>query len=309
MRPCVKLRLHASGCVRAEVANEILADIVAGRDARCRLIESVTVAKSVDPDCLCTFGNYPPTEFLNPQNIDFVCFNVYLHNQKPFENYLARLQSIADRKPLILGEYGIDSLREDEARQREILEWQTKTCFCSGLGGAVIFSFTDEWYHRERPVLDWAFGLVTRDRRPKPAFAVVQKVFRAAPCFPLARYPLVSVVVACFNGERTLKACLDSLERLNYPAYEVILVDDGSSDGTAQTAALQRGSLSASENLGLSAQEMQESGPLPGKSAFTDGLSADDDWLYYLAGDCSTANLPEWAGKFSPPKTPGLRRP
>src|SRR4030095_10061042 len=106
--------------------------------------------------------------------------------------------------------------------------------------GAVIFSFTDEWYHRERPVVDWAFGLVTCDRRLKPSFEVVQKVFHMAPYFPLARYPLVSVVVACYNGERTLKACMDSLERLNYPAYEVILVDDGSSDGTAQTAALHK---------------------------------------------------------------------
>ena len=204
------------------VLNEIPADIVrwSGAGAIADFIdESVTVAKSVDPDCLCTFGNYPPTEFLNPQNIDFVCFNVYLHNQKPFENYLARLQSIADRKPLILGEYGIDSLREGEARQREILEWQTKTCFCSGLAGAVIFSFTDEWYHHERPVLDWAFGLVTCDRRPKPAFAVVQKVF-TRPQLSLARYPLVSVVVACYNGERQSQSVFGFFERPNYPAYE-----------------------------------------------------------------------------------------
>ena len=40
--------------------------------------------------------------------------------------------------------------------------------------------------------------------------------------------------MASYNGERTLKACLDSLERLNYPDYEVILVDDGSTDSTQQ---------------------------------------------------------------------------
>ena len=43
-------------------------------------------------------------------------------------------------------------------------------------------------------------------------------------------------MVASYNGERTLKACLDSLERLNYPDYEVILVDDGSTDATPQIA-------------------------------------------------------------------------
>ncbi len=37
---------------------------------------------------------------------------------------------------------------------------------------------------------------------------------------------------------RTLQACLDSLLRLNYPDYEVILVDDGSTDITPQMASL-----------------------------------------------------------------------
>ena len=62
-------------------------------------------------------------------------------------------------------------------------------------------------------------------------------MFRAAPYFPLPHCPKVSVVVASYNGERTLKACLESLERLNYPDYEVILVDDGSTDTTPQIAA------------------------------------------------------------------------
>jgi O-antigen biosynthesis protein len=68
-------------------------------------------------------------------------------------------------------------------------------------------------------------GLTTRERQPKESFAAVQQAFRAAPHFPLAHYPRVSVVVASYNSERTLKLCLDSLGRLNYPDYEVILVD------------------------------------------------------------------------------------
>ena len=59
----------------------------------------------------------PPTEFLRPASVDFVCFNVYLHHEQPFENYLARLQMLAESKPLVLGEFGIDSLREGEAGQ------------------------------------------------------------------------------------------------------------------------------------------------------------------------------------------------
>ncbi len=69
-----------------------------------------------------TFANFPTTEYLQPRNIDFVCFNVYLHDEVVFRNYLARLQNIAGDMPLMLGEYGIDTFREHtEERQAEIL--------------------------------------------------------------------------------------------------------------------------------------------------------------------------------------------
>ena len=69
-------------------------------------------------------------------------------------------------------------------------------------------------------------GLTNSERAPKPSFGAVQKMFGAAPYFPLSRAPKVSVVVASYNAERTLRACLDSLERLHYPDCEIILVDD-----------------------------------------------------------------------------------
>src|SRR5438552_8597763 len=109
------------------VVNEIPAEIVrwsGARDVADSIDELVEVAKSVDPDCLCTFSSYPPTEFLHPQNIDFVCFNLYLHQRNAFENYLARLQMLADAKPLLLGEFGLDSIREGEAHKCEVLAWQ-----------------------------------------------------------------------------------------------------------------------------------------------------------------------------------------
>jgi GT2 family glycosyltransferase len=44
--------------------------------------------------------------------------------------------------------------------------------------------------------------------------------------------PFVSVIVAVRNGEATISKCVRSLLALAYPAYEVIVVDDGSTDGT-----------------------------------------------------------------------------
>jgi GT2 family glycosyltransferase len=274
------------------VANEIPADVVRWSGARRVagfLEELVYDAKRVDLECLCTFTNFPPTEFLHVPALDFVCFNVYLHQEQPFKNYLARLQMMAESKPLLLGEIGIDSTREGEAKKSALLSAQIEGAFRGGLAGTVVFSFTDDWWRGGQQVEDWHMGLTTRDRRPKGSFKAVQKAFTAAPYFPPAHRTRVSVVVACYNGERTLKACLESLARLNYPDYEVILVDDGSTDATKQTAAAFPNVryFRHEKNLGLSVARNTGIAAATGEIvAFTDAdCRADEDWLYYLVGD------------------------
>ena len=230
---------HHPAVFAFSVVNEIPPDLVrwSGAEKVAEFIdELVAVAKDVDPECLCTFANFPPTEFLQPRNLDFFTFNVYLHHPKPFDNYLARLQMIADTKPLLLGEFGVDTVREGEPAKCEMLRWQVETAFNCGVAGAVVFAFTDDWWKDGHQVTDWHFGVVTRERQPKDSFAVVRDAFKTAPHFALPRWPKVSIVVASYNGGKTLPACLTSLERLNYPNYEVILVDDGSTDDTAQIA-------------------------------------------------------------------------
>lgn len=44
--------------------------------------------------------------------------------------------------------------------------------------------------------------------------------------------PLVSVIVLNYNGKGHLEACLSSIKRTKYSNFEVILVDNGSSDGS-----------------------------------------------------------------------------
>jgi glycosyltransferase involved in cell wall biosynthesis len=48
--------------------------------------------------------------------------------------------------------------------------------------------------------------------------------------------PLVTVIVAAFNGERFLHEALGSLFAQSYAPFEVVFVDDGSTDGTAEIA-------------------------------------------------------------------------
>src|SRR5215207_5211532 len=44
--------------------------------------------------------------------------------------------------------------------------------------------------------------------------------------------PLVSILVPAYNEEETIGSALHSITRLDYPLYEVIVVDDGSEDKT-----------------------------------------------------------------------------
>jgi GT2 family glycosyltransferase len=44
--------------------------------------------------------------------------------------------------------------------------------------------------------------------------------------------PLVSVIIPNWNGEKYLPLCLDSLRRQTYPRLEVVVVDNGSTDGS-----------------------------------------------------------------------------
>ncbi len=45
-------------------------------------------------------------------------------------------------------------------------------------------------------------------------------------------YPFVSIIVPAFNEAEVIQASMSSLLELRYPYYEIIAVDDGSSDGT-----------------------------------------------------------------------------
>ena len=291
------------------VVNEIPPDIVrwSGAAAVTDFIEElIDLAKEIDPGCLCTFANYPPTEYLSPRNVDFFCFNVYLHHRRPFENYLARLQMQADTKPIILGEFGVDSKREGEAGKCEMLSWQIESAFRGGLAGLVVFAYTDDWWVGGNRVEDWFMGLTTADRQRKASFDAVKRAFAIAPYFPLSHYPKVSVVVASYNGGRTLKVCLESLVRLNYPNYEVILVDDGSTDSSPEIASLFKTvryirqtnhGLSVARNTGINAS----TGEIV---AFTDSdCRADEDWLYYIVGDLLTSRFTGMGGhNFLPPE-------
>src|SRR5690606_34600938 len=156
-------------------------------------------------ECLATFANFPTTEFLQPRNVDFHCFNIYLHDPDVLGVYLDRLQHLADGKPLLLGEYGIDSIREGEQHQAELLTNHVDAVFSHGLGGSFVFAFTDDWFTGGHQIEDWMFGVTRVDRSLKPAAAAIQQAWKDVPARLLSQDPpMVSVVVCSYNGARTL---------------------------------------------------------------------------------------------------------
>jgi glycosyltransferase involved in cell wall biosynthesis len=110
-----------------------------------------------------------------------------------------------------------------------------------------------------------------------------------------ARPPLVSVVVPVYNGEAFLAEAIASLLAQRHPAIEIVVVDDGSVDGSAAVArrfgepvqyhAQQHAGVAAARNAGL----LQACGELIGF------LDQDDLWaedklevlLPYFAADDS----------------------
>lgn len=42
----------------------------------------------------------------------------------------------------------------------------------------------------------------------------------------------ISIVLPVYNGEKNIKKCIESIKNQNYPYYELIVIDDGSTDNT-----------------------------------------------------------------------------
>jgi GT2 family glycosyltransferase len=62
----------------------------------------------------------------------------------------------------------------------------------------------------------------------------VQQIFPAMSTRPGEPLPLVYIVVLAWNNYEDTAECLESLRQLTYPHYHVVLVDNGSTDGTPQ---------------------------------------------------------------------------
>lgn len=93
--------------------------------------------------------------------------------------------------------------------------------------------------------------------------------------------PLVSVILPVFNGAATLRRSLDSVLGQTLRDLEILIVDDGSSDGSTEIATSVRDArlrcLRHDRNLGASAA--RNTGVRAAAGRYVAFIDADDEWL------------------------------
>lgn len=190
------------------LGNEIPGNVVTQRgertivDGLARIYRGVKRADARHP---VTHANWPPMKSLDLKFLDFQSFNVYpLWPPEVvaagFGLYLRDvLQPIAGDKPLLITEFGANTIEAGEAGQARLL----KDCWY-GIGlaqtaGGVVFEYADEWwknYNNPRRPGDWwdrepapddekrhdldpeeYYGIVTGERHPRLAYGVVREFF------------------------------------------------------------------------------------------------------------------------------------
>ena len=232
------------------VGNEIPADVVRWHGERrvSRFLDGVIrKVRSKFRDVPLGYASFPTTEGLLPDEADFLAYNIFLDREEDWRRYLDHLAGLGHERPLVVTELGCDAGGAGdpggaavaggagEAAQADFFRRVLPVVEDAAVMGVCVFSLTDEWWRGGQAVQGWKFGLTRADRSRREAFGVVRD-FWAAEGERFAGTRPFCVAVCARNAVRTLPMCLDSLARLRPTPEEVIVVDDGSVDETAQIA-------------------------------------------------------------------------
>jgi GT2 family glycosyltransferase len=250
------------------VGNEIPGDLARWMGpawVREQLEALIDTGRAADPGCLFGYANYPTTEYLELENADFTAMNVYLEHIGDFQAYLRRLHHIAGDRPVLITEFGLDSRRNGTDAQARLLADALRSARAGEAAGFAVYAWSDRWWNG-REVTDWDFGLIDRSGTAKPALdhctrALAEMAAHQAHGDPeTAKSWPFSVIVCTRNGRSRIGKCLDACFRMQAANTEIIVVDDGSTDGTADFVAarfpkvnllrLEPGGLSAARNAG-----------------------------------------------------------
>lgn len=115
--------------------------------------------------------------------------------------------------------------------------------------------------------------------------------------------PPVNIVVPTYNRGSKIRLCIDSLLKLNYPKYEVVVVNDGSTDDTKEilkeygkkihlVSYKTNKGFSAANNIGI------KSSKHPYIAFLTDDCIVDKNWLRNLVKGFTSKDIAVVAGQW-----------
>lgn len=190
-----------------EVPNAVLVQR-GEKPIRDGLLDLYGAVKKLDNRHFITHSNWPITKDLDLRFLDVISFNVYplwppevVANG--YGNYIQKvLQPIASNKPLLITEFGADTLEAGEEGQARLLRSSWQGLQSAGACGGVVFEFADEWwknYDNPKRPGDWwdrqaapddekqhdldpeeYYGVMTGERQPRLAAATVKEIFAAS---------------------------------------------------------------------------------------------------------------------------------
>jgi glycosyltransferase involved in cell wall biosynthesis len=215
---------------------------------------------------LVAVRHQPSTRALATLEEDLLYSTVPALSGQELSNYIVGLHNMAESRPVVV------ELQAGCGDQDE----RVGCAFAAGAAGVVAPAF------KAAPRTD-ALALIAFDPGEVLPFLALNGT-----CPPALRQPpMVSVVICAYNAERTTEACLKSLRELDYPNYEVVVVDDGSRDATATIAARfpefrlirqPNKGLSVARNVGMQAARGEI-------IAYTDSdCVVDPHWLTFMVG-------------------------
>ena len=291
------------------VGNEIPSDMamwMGPLEVVAHLDQLILEAREIAPDLPLGYANFPTTEYLEPTLADFTAFNLYLEDPEALARYLPRLHHLAGDRPVFLTEFGLDTEGRSEELQATLLPKALCLSREAGLAGATLYAWSDDWFNNGATVSDWSFGLTRRDGSDKPALSAIRET--ALPLPVPENPPRFSVIICTRNGAPRLRECLAACLAQEYPDFEVIVINDGSSDGTASLLDSHEGiTVAHLPPSGLSAARNHGASIATGEIlAYTDDdCRPDRHWLAWLSHAFATTDHAAIGGPNIPPEPDG----
>ena len=180
--------------------------------ARRRVRGVVKTIKGRAPEAMVGIKVRPETLALSILEQDFLYAEIPALEPVEIRDFVVALHNVAEARPVVI-EFKDASPGQDEA---------VAVAFGTGAAGVVAPPVPAPVSH------DW---LGVRMMRASDVMPFVTLNGTCPPQPP--KMPMVSVVICAYDAERTMRDCLESLRRLDYPNFEVVIVDDGSRDRTA----------------------------------------------------------------------------